>query len=205
MAVAAIDNGKGNALLRWDPPQVGRNSIRWPPPQPGWVGVRRRLAKAFTASGRRDQLRIEGAHLRFIPVRENPSSGFDPVGLGLQLLRLDQRLRADVLQHLPIAFRLAAREVNGIRSEIVNRQGVILPRGNVRRASIQSGDGRGPIRQRRLVPGFWYYRMECRLRPKPGCEQNEEGTPHLNPPSDYREQYTPAMAPVKRYAQRALL
>src|SRR5262249_16613162 len=115
MAVAAIENGKGNALLRRDPLQVGRNSIHWRPPQPGWVAVRRRLAKSFTASRRRDQLRIEGVHLRFIPVRENRSSGFDPIGLGLQFLGLDQWLRADVLQHLPIAFRLTAGEVNRIR------------------------------------------------------------------------------------------
>src|SRR5262249_33872696 len=181
MAVAAMENGKGNALLRRDPPQVGRNSIQWRPPH--WVAVRGRLAKAFTASCRRDQLRIEGAHLRFIPVRENPSSGFDPIGLGHQFLGLDQRLRADVLQHLPVAFRLAAREVNGIGSEVVNRQGVVLFRGNVRGANIQSGDGRGPIRQRRLVPGFWNYRMECRLRPKLCCKQNEEETPHDQYPS----------------------
>src|SRR5262249_11557179 len=101
MAVAAIENGKGNALLRWYPPEVGRYTIRWCPPHR--IAVRRRLAKAFTVSCRRDQLRVERAHLRFIPVREHPSSSFDPISLGLQFVGLDQRLRPDVLQHLPVA------------------------------------------------------------------------------------------------------
>src|SRR5262249_3230119 len=81
-----------------------------------------------------------------------PSSGFDPIGLGLQLLGLDQWLRSDVLQHLPVAFRLAAWEVHGVRTKIVDRQRVVLFRGNVRGSNIQAGDRRGPVGERPFVP-----------------------------------------------------
>src|SRR6266700_3357179 len=71
--------------LRWQSLQLTTERAT-----PCFVGIHRRsvairrLEEPFAASRRRDQFRIEGAHLRFIPVRENPSSGFDPIGLSLQ-------------------------------------------------------------------------------------------------------------------------
>lgn len=46
---------------------------------------------------------------------EYPPPRLNPVGLALQFFRLDQRLRADVLKHLPITSRLAARKVPRLR------------------------------------------------------------------------------------------
>ena len=89
---------------------------------------------------------------------EDNAAALDPIGLSLQLFLFNQRLWANVIQHLPVARRLATRKVDGIRFQIVDRQRVVFLRRDVSRPKVQSCQRGGPICEGCFVPGFRYCR-----------------------------------------------
>lgn len=55
-------------------------------------------------------------------------AGIHPILFGSQFVGLNQRLRTDTLQHLPIPLRLATWEVDGIRSEVLDLERIVFLR-----------------------------------------------------------------------------
>ncbi len=171
MAIVAVPERQSDTLL-------GRHPAR---PENGAVRQRLHacLFESLAIPGRGNKRRIQRAQMQMIGFVKDPPTCLNPVTLGLQCFRFEQRLRSYVLQHLPVAVRLSAWEVDWIRPQILDSQRVIVFGRDVRRPDVQPGDRRRPICKSCLIPGDRCFGFS-ELRPGTGCrqsptEQNNDG------------------------------
>ena len=122
------------------------------------VGIQRRSgsvpsARGFTGefanpcgcAGERDDLGIEDAKCCNVELVEYALPGPNPIGVARQSGRLDQRLGADRLQHLPVACRFAPRVINGVGTKVVDGRLVIFLGGKMPGPHVEPGDRSCPF------------------------------------------------------------
>ncbi len=154
MAGAAIRKAQRQPAFGRQPAQAIDRSVRQR------AGAAR--AHRLFAARHRDHVRIvrsqdDGIH-------EQALARSDPIGLSLQLVDLEQRLRLGIENLIPVAGRLEPRHVNGIAAQIFDGNRVVLFGGHMRRARIEAGQRGRPFGKRPFVPNPWYFRRPFRLR-----------------------------------------
>ena len=147
VATGTIRKRKCDPLAGWHPAHC-RDFTRRQARRARWI-------ECIRVAGRRNPLGIERTQRQMIEFVEYAPPRGDPISFGPTCVRLDQRLRSDTLQHLPVAARLAVGHIHRIRPHVLSRQRVVFLRRHVRRAHVQAGDRRGPVSERRVIPRPW--------------------------------------------------
>jgi hypothetical protein len=101
MAVRAIIEAEGQSFTGWNPPKT-------------WNGAVREGESGHPFSGDLHQGGITRSQVKMIRFPKHDATCRDPVGFGPKRVGLDHRFRPDLLQHVPVASRLAVFRVHRI-------------------------------------------------------------------------------------------
>ena len=79
-------------------------------------GCARRI-EGTPGAGSGNKLGIQSSKREVVQFLKNSPARFNPIALGNELVRFDQRSRANVPKHFPVPGRLTVREINRIRPQ----------------------------------------------------------------------------------------
>src|ERR1051326_8546405 len=166
VAAGTLSQRNRDALLGYDPANIGQSAVG------------ERLDLAFSEVCRRPQVADQVVLImpagKKVELLKNFTAGRHPFAFGLEFPGLDEWLRSDAIQKIPVAFRLAIGHINGVRANVFDRSAVVFHFREMAGGEFLARDWELPAFETLFVP----YARHARLCHENRC-RSEEHTSEL--------------------------